>query len=344
MGDSKIDPETCTAEIPKPKRCPCSWYGILLLLPFSLVALVLGVILQVIWVIYLVPSAFIDCLVNRRKPKDLKPSPEGFAVVTGGSSGIGADIARCLASRGWNIVLVARSKDKMEALIPELKGLGSPVGIDVRTVAMDMSTPTAAADMHAAVRAELGEGKRVDILVNNAGFASNGFFHTMPVERLQMQVNLNVGTSVMLTRLYLNEMVAQGRGRILQNASIASYGAGPWEAAYHASKAYVRAFSEALAYELADTDITVTTLCPGATETDFFKVAAATDSWVKTKCSCFTVQKSMPVAKFGVDSMFAGKTTAIPGIWNKYQAFVAPFLPLSVANWYIFNNWAGQLH
>lgn len=287
----------------------------------------------------MIPLAIITALSDRKRPQPLRPEAAGYALITGASYGIGADIARCLAQHRFNLILVARSGDKLKSLVPELEGLSS-TPIDVRTIVFDMGTQTAAEELHAAVADELGPDKHVDILVNNAGVAATGYFHEMSVDKLKGQTNLNVMTVLMLTRLYVNEMVHRGRGRVLQIASVVSFAPGPWAAAYHASKHYVRAMSEALQYELAETDVSVTTLCPGATATEFFTAAGAEDSWIRTKLSCLLVDKSMPVAKMGVDGMLAGTTTVIPGLWNKYLVSLIKFFSRPLSNWYIFNNWA----
>jgi uncharacterized protein len=187
------------------------------------------------------------------------------ALVTGASSGIGAAFARELASRGSDLVLVARSRDKLTALSDELS---TSYGVAPDAVVADLAKPSAADHL----AAELGD-RQIDILVNNAGFGLHALLHQADAAKLTEMVQLNVATLVDLTRLYLPGMLARDRGAVINVASTAAFQPVPYMAVYGASKAFVLSFTEALWAETRRTDVRVTALCPGSTETEFFTVA-----------------------------------------------------------------------
>jgi short-subunit dehydrogenase len=187
------------------------------------------------------------------------------ALVTGASSGIGAAFARELVSRGSDLVLVARSRDKLTALSDELS---TSYGVAPDAVVADLAKPSAADHL----AAELGD-RQIDILVNNAGFGLHALLHQADAAKLTEMVQLNVATLVDLTRLYLPGMLARDRGAVINVASTAAFQPVPYMAVYGASKAFVLSFTEALWAETRRTDVRVTALCPGSTETEFFTVA-----------------------------------------------------------------------
>jgi uncharacterized protein len=187
------------------------------------------------------------------------------ALVTGASSGIGAAFARELASRGSDLVLVARSRDKLTALGDELS---TSYGVAADAVVVDLAKPSAADHL----AAELGD-RQIDILVNNAGFGLHALLHQADAAKLTEMVQVNVATFVDLTRLYLPGMLARDRGAVINVASTAAFQPVPYMAVYGASKAFVLSFTEALWAETRRTDVRVTALCPGSTETEFFTVA-----------------------------------------------------------------------
>ena len=180
-----------------------------------------------------------------------------LALITGASGGIGLEIARLFARDGYDLALVARSADTLEAVAAELRA--NP-NIVVTVFAQDLSVAGAA-------RAVFGRIPACDVLVNNAGFASNGAFVTIDEARMLDEIALDVTALTQLTRLYLPGMIERKYGRILNVASTAAFLPGPTMAVYYASKAYVLSFSEALAEETRGTGVTVTCLCPGATAT-----------------------------------------------------------------------------
>ncbi|MCZ7681697.1 MAG: SDR family oxidoreductase [Sandaracinaceae bacterium] len=190
-----------------------------------------------------------------------------LAVVTGASSGIGAELARELAARGYDCVLSARRVSRLEELAAELR---EGRGIEVHVITADLSTREGAAELFEGVTAL---GRPVGFLANNAGFGIYGRFVEQPVERIEEMIQLNVTSLTTLTRLFVAPMVRQGHGRVLQVASIGAFQPSPLYAVYSATKAYVRDFSQALHFELRGTGVTVTTMCPGLTESEFHEKA-----------------------------------------------------------------------
>jgi short-subunit dehydrogenase len=189
------------------------------------------------------------------------------ALVTGASSGIGAVFARELASRGSDLVLVARSRDKLASLADELR---ASYGVAADAVVADLAKPSAADELAAELR---DSAPQIDILVNNAGFGLHALLHQADAARLTEMVQVNVAALVDLTRLYLPGMVARDRGAVINVASTAAFQPVPYMAVYGASKAFVLSFTEALWAETRRTGVRVTALCPGSTETEFFAVA-----------------------------------------------------------------------
>ncbi|WP_247827358.1 SDR family NAD(P)-dependent oxidoreductase [Arthrobacter antioxidans] len=196
------------------------------------------------------------------------------ALVTGASSGLGAEFARALAARGADLVLVARRVDRLEALARDLEARH---GITARIVGADLADPASWARVRAFTEAE---GVRVSTLVNNAGFATHGVLAEADPDRTDEEVRLNVGALTALTRLYLPDLVSEGSGALVNVASTAGFQPVPLMAVYGATKAYVRSFTAAVAWETRDTGLRVTALCPGATRTEFFDVVGSDDAKV----------------------------------------------------------------
>ncbi len=191
-----------------------------------------------------------------------------WALVTGASSGIGVVFARELAQRGANLVLVARSQDRLEVLAQELRGR---FGVSVEVLACDLSEPGAGAGM----AARLAErGRQIDVLVNNAGFGLFAPLHEADPARIAQEVQLNVAALTELTCAVLPQMCVRDRGAIINVASTAAFQPLPYMAVYGATKAYVLSFTEALWAETRGTAVRVTALCPGATDTAFFDTAS----------------------------------------------------------------------
>ncbi|MDX9892439.1 MAG: SDR family oxidoreductase [Bacteroidales bacterium] len=245
------------------------------------------------------------------------------ALITGASSGIGLDLAKIHAKKGGDLVLVARNKQKLLEIKHEFE---SNYHIEVVAIEQDLSRKDAAQEVYNQTKQF---GITVDILINNAGFGDFGFFAETDWFKEYEMISLNIVALTQLTKLYAQDMIEQGSGRILNVASIAAFLPGPKMAIYYATKAYVLSFSEAIANEFADQGITVTTLCPGPTDTGFEKAAALEESGLFKKQK---VVSSMPVAEYGYKAMMNGKTIAIPGFRNKLLTKLVLFAP---RNWVV---------
>lgn len=246
-------------------------------------------------------------------------SAPGTAVVTGASSGIGRELARALAADAHDLVLVARSQERLESLAAEL---AAEYGIAARVIVADLSSNGAPEAVEGAVSAE--PGRPVDTLVNNAGFGTYGPFAETPLEESLGVILLNVMALTELAGLFLPGMLERGRGRILNVASTAAFQPGPRMAVYYATKAYVLYFSEAIAQELAGSGVTVTALCPGPTRTEFHTRAEMTDSRLLHKSAMMDAQA---VARAGLRGMRRGKRVVVPGAANRFGLLGARLLP-----------------
>jgi len=233
------------------------------------------------------------------------------ALITGASFGIGMEFARVFAREGYNLVLAARSADRLRQLASELE---KAHGVHSLILATDLTEPGAPAYvLDQTTRA----GIQVDVLVNNAGFGQYGLFAENDLGGCLRQIQLNVTTLTHLTRLYLPGMIDRAKiqrksGGILNVASTAAFQPGPLMAVYFATKAYVLHFSEALANELHGTGVTVTCLCPGATATEFHKRANATSMNLLK----FGAMDARTVAEDGYGALMAGKPVVISGFKN----------------------------
>jgi uncharacterized protein len=241
------------------------------------------------------------------------------ALVTGASGGIGEDLARELAARQYNLVLVARSSDKLEALGHELR---QKYGIQSTSIAVDLSTPDAAERL---TRELETRQLTIDVLINNAGFADYGEFWTLEANKTAQMLHLNITTLTMLSRALLPGMVARKRGKIMNVASTAAFMPGPLMSVYYASKNYVLALSEGLSEELAGTGVTVTALCPGPTTSGFQARAAMQDS--KLVSNTGSMMTSGEVAKQGIAALERGQRVVIPGTMNQILALMPRWMP-----------------
>ena len=238
------------------------------------------------------------------------------ALITGASSGIGYELARLFARDHHNLVLVARSGDKLAQVATELE----THGVTVKTVALDLTaSPTPSFLFEQLQR----EGIAIDILVNNAGFGMYGEFAQMPEAEILGQIDLNIRALTELTRLFLPPMLARRHGRIMNVASTAAFQPGPLLAVYYATKAYVLSFSEAIANELRDTGVTVTCFCPGATHTDFAQRAGVSNS----RLFKLGAMSAANVALDGYRAVMEGRTLAISGTHNWLVAQGTRFAP-----------------
>lgn len=242
------------------------------------------------------------------------------ALITGASSGIGVDFARELAKRGVNLVLVARRKQRLEAVAEEMR---EAFGVKADIIALDLGKSSAPQELYHHLKDQHTE---VEILINNAGFGAYGPFVDTPWERTADMLQLNLITLTHLTKLFVADMLSRDSGYVLQVASIAAYQATPNYAAYAATKSYVLHFSEALHHELRKTKVKVSALCPGVTATEFFEVSGQQSSFYQR----LAVMDSPTVARIGINAMLAGKASKIPGFMNTFSAFGLRFIPRSL--------------
>ncbi len=245
-------------------------------------------------------------------------SNSSTALITGASSGFGAEFTRLFAADGWNVVMVARGGAAMEALAREIEHAHA---VEATVVPTDLSAPGASAELVAELD---GRGIVADALVNNAGFSTYGEFWRDDPSKQSSMLQVNVVALTELSRLIVPGMVERGRGRVLHLGSVASFGAAPMTAAYAATKAYVLWLSLAMAEELKGTGVTVTCLCPGPSETGFQERATMQDSaLIRGK----QLSSAREVATAGYAAMKAGAPYVVTGGASKAFAFGSRFLP-----------------
>ncbi|BEV71785.1 MULTISPECIES: SDR family oxidoreductase [unclassified Paludibacterium] len=241
------------------------------------------------------------------------------ALITGASSGLGADFARQLAARGNALVLVARSEAPMQALADELR---QRYQVDVQVLVQDLGQPGAAI----ALKQQTDRlGWQIDVLVNNAGFGVHGEFHRQPLPRLQDMLQLNISTLTELTHCYAADMVARGQGEILLVSSIGAYQATPTYAAYSASKAYVLLLGEALHEELRPYGVTVSVVAPGITATQFLAVSGQR----ATPYQKLVMMQSPEVVRQALALLRRRGAARVPGWVNRLTVFFNRFMPRS---------------
>jgi len=246
------------------------------------------------------------------------PSP--VAVVTGASSGIGLGLARQFAQHGFDVV-VAAEDDHIHTVAEEL----ARGGRDVRPVQVDLAT-AAGVEKLATTLSTLG--RPVDAAALNAGVGVGGAFVETDLDDDLRLIDLNVRSTVHLAKLVLRPMVDRGQGRLLVTASVAATAPGPWHATYAASKAFVHSFAEGIRHELKGTGVTVTSLMPGPTDTEFFERAGMTD----TKVGQGSKDDPDEVARDGFEALMAGRASVVAGSFsNRLQAEISTHLPDTVA-------------
>jgi short-subunit dehydrogenase len=241
-------------------------------------------------------------------------------LVTGASSGIGLELARCFAADGSRLILVARNTTALEKLAEELR---RDCKVEVVVLTADLSLPEAPEKIFSELK---GRGVVVDVLVNNAGFGLMGRFACMPLLRQLKIIQVNVAALTALTALFLPGMIERRRGGVLNVGSVAGFVPGPNMAVYYASKAFVLSFTEALAEELSGTGLTVTVLCPGPTESSFSQVARGGGEQM-IKRSKMT---SKAVAEAGHLAFRRGKCVAVCGLQNQISAQMPRILPRTI--------------
>jgi hypothetical protein len=251
------------------------------------------------------------------------PGENSTCVVTGASSGIGAEIARELARRGQNLTLVARREERLRTLAAELE---RDHGIRAEVVVADIATDEGRAGLVAELRER---GRDVEVLVNNAGFGSAGRFQKLDADREALMVRTNCEAIVALCAEYVPGMVDRGRGGVLNVASTASFQPLPYQATYSASKAFVRTFTEALTGDLHGTGVTATALCPGPVPTEFGAVAGIDDGeWDGVPDFAMTTPQQNAAA--GVEGLEKGRRVVIPGLLNHVTAAAGTYTPRSL--------------
>ena len=241
-------------------------------------------------------------------------------LITGASSGIGRQLAHLFGRDGSDLILTARSQDKLHALAEVLQ---SEYGVEAQVLPLDLSHPDAA---QAAFDRLQADGLEVDVLVNNAGFGARGAFAELDLDRQLDMIRLNVTALTHLTRLFLPGMLKRHRGGILNVASTAAFQPGPKMSVYYATKAYVLSLTEGLAEELSETGVAVSCLAPGPTQTRFSSRAGMQDTMLFKQGT----MKAERVAQAGYRGFRAGKTLIVPGLQNKFAAFAIRFLPRAV--------------
>ena len=242
------------------------------------------------------------------------------ALITGASGGIGLELARIHAAKGGDLVLVARSEDKLEEIKQELE---NSFRVKVFVLALDLAQADSAEQVYQYTQ---GLGIQVDTLINNAGFGGHGLFHERDLKDDQAMMQLNMVTLTNLTHFYLKDMVTNNYGRILNVSSTASFMPGPLQAVYYATKAFVTSFTQAVAEEVKEHNVTATALCPGAVATGFVSAGnlEGVDIWKNAK-------SASSVAQYGYRAMEKGKLIAI----NEFQLrvmldWIIPFIPRSL--------------
>jgi uncharacterized protein len=245
------------------------------------------------------------------------------ALVTGASTGIGAAIAVELARRGTDLVLVARSEDKLDAIAEEL---GGEHGVDIEVLPADLTDDA----QLSRVEDRLGDEERpVDLLVNNAGFGHSGAFLDSSADRSEGEITLNAIALTRLTHAVLPRLVDAGHGGVLNVSSVGSFQPVPRMAVYAATKAYVSSFTEALHEELRGTGVHITALCPGFTRTPFIEAAGAESE--ASKIPGFLWQEAEPVAVAGVDAVSRGRAKVVSGPVNQLTTLVSSLTPSTVS-------------
>lgn len=255
------------------------------------------------------------------KTKYMKPVKK-YTLITGGTVGIGYELAKIFAQNGHNLVVVARDPTELAKVKQELE----QGDVEVVTIAKDLFDPQAPFQLFDET---INRGLNIDVLVNNAGQGVYGLFEETDIRREVAIVQLNIASLIVLTKLFLQDMLDRGEGKILNLSSIASKTPGPWQSVYHGTKAFVQSFTEALRSEVKDKGITVTALLPGATDTDFFNKADMLESKVvqdKDKLA-----DPADVAKDGYEALMNGDDKVISGFKNKATVAMSNMMPDSTA-------------
>jgi short-subunit dehydrogenase len=247
-----------------------------------------------------------------------------YALITGATSGIGLELARLFAKDQYNLIIVARNEQELSQSAEIFK----QNGVEVICISKDLFKREAPFELYKEVAEK---GIQIDVLVNDAGQGIYGEFVDTELNRELDIIQLNIGAVVVLTKLFLKDMVARGSGKILNVASIASKVPGPYQSVYHGTKAFVHSFTEAIRSEIKASgldNITITSLLPGATDTDFFNKANMEESKIVQEGK---LGDAAEVAKDGYEALMAGKDMVISGFKNKVQIAMSNMMPDSMA-------------
>jgi short-subunit dehydrogenase len=245
-----------------------------------------------------------------------------IAVVTGASSGIGEELARQLAARGYALVLVARRTDRLVSLA---RRLTADHQVECAPYQADLSKTDERNRLCDALQADRS---RIEVLVNNAGFGTHGFFHETDLARELELIEVNCSAPVHLTKRILPWMMERQKGFVLNVSSLSAYMPGPVMAMYFASKAFLLSFSEALWEECRGTGVVVTALCPGPVKTEFQSTAGLSSKARSSGTAALPVDR---VVREGLDALFTGKRVVVPGYQQKIAAFMSRIVPKSSA-------------
>ncbi len=244
-------------------------------------------------------------------------------LITGASWGFGYELAKKFAQDGYNLVLVARSEDRLNEIAKDFE---PKYGIKVSVLAKDLFSPSAPDEIHQQM---LDDNTQIDVLVNNAGFGTYGQFSEIETEKDLNLVQLNVVVVTHMTKLFLKDMIARKQGRILNVASMAAYLPGPYMATYFASKSYVKSFTESVNEEVKGSGVSLMALCPGVAATKFQETAENEKALIGG-----TIDALVMSAEDVIDGAYAdfqkGKSLSIPGASNKLMSYFVPFLPTSL--------------
>jgi len=239
-----------------------------------------------------------------------------YTLITGGTSGIGYELAKIFAKNGHNLILVSRDEADLTITRNELLQLG----VDVLMISKDLFDRQSPFDLYNEI---CEKGYDVDILVNNAGQGQYGEFSETNIYRELSIIQLNISSLVVLTKLFLQDMLKKGKGKILNLSSVTSKAPGPLTSVYHGTKAFVQSFTQAIASEVKDKGITVTALLPGATDTDFFNKADMQQSKVAKEGQ---LSKAKKVAEDGYNALMSGNNMVVSGFKNKVKVALSNIL------------------
>lgn len=252
--------------------------------------------------------------------KNKDQNKKRMVLITGTTSGIGYELSRSFASEGFDLVLVSRNEQKLNVQKDDLK---KNYGGEVYTIAKDLSEPKAPEEIFSDVQSW---GIHIDILVNNAGFNESGLFYETSLDKELQMLQVHIASLTHLTKLFLPGMIKNDYGKILNLGSTGSFTPCPMDAVYCATKAYVLSFSSALRAELSGTGVTVSTLCPGATRTEFAKKANMENTLLFKRF----VMEPQEVAAIAYRQFMRNKNIIIPGLYNRLLVFSMPFTPSKI--------------